>query len=80
MRIIEVVEHNNAWEELFKKEVTLIFSFLGDELIQAYHIGSTAIPNIVSKPVIDIILEVYNIEKLDKFNQAFEKFGYEVMG
>lgn len=56
MRIIEVVDYSSAWEEQFDKEVNLISGSLGEELIHVYHIGSTAIPDIVSKPIIDILL------------------------
>jgi len=80
MRIVEIFEYNKQWEEVFKKEESFITGILGEELIQVYHIGSTAIPNIRSKPVIDIMLEVCNIEKLDAFNKAFEELGYEIMG
>ena len=80
MRIVEIFEYNKQWEEIFKKEKSSITNILGEELIQVYHIGSTAIPNIRSKPVIDIMLEVRDVERLDTFNRAFEKLGYETMG
>ena len=44
----------------------------------SYHIGSTAIPGIMAKPVIDILLEVKSIDKIDELDKEFEGLGYEV--
>jgi len=80
MRIVKIFEYNKQWEKIFKKEISSITSILGEELIQVYHIVSTAIPNIRSKSVIDIMLEVRDVARLDTFNRTFEKFEYEIMG
>ncbi len=47
---------------------------------QSCHIGSTAIPGIVAKPVIDILLEVERIERLDQQVAAMQRLGYEALG
>ena len=44
------------------------------------HIGSTAIPGLVAKPIIDILIVVDDINKLDALNPLFEKEGYECWG
>ncbi len=48
--------------------------------MKAYHIGSTAIPEIQSKPVIDILLEVLSLRELDKHTIKLEELGYEAKG
>jgi GrpB-like predicted nucleotidyltransferase (UPF0157 family) len=45
-----------------------------------HHIGSTAIPGIFAKPIIDILLEVDDIIRLDVQRAAMEQLGYEAMG
>jgi len=43
-------------------------------------IGSTAIPGIYAKPIIDLLVEVKDIIKVDEQSSAMESLGYEVMG
>lgn len=45
-----------------------------------HHIGSTAIPNIYAKPIIDILVEAKNLTQVDTRNAAMATLGYEAMG
>jgi GrpB-like predicted nucleotidyltransferase (UPF0157 family) len=53
---------------------------LGDEVVAIHHIGSTAIPNTWAKPIIDILVEVHDIERIDEFNEAMLQQGYKPRG
>ena len=53
---------------------------LGDIVANLHHIGSTAIPNIFAKPIIDILLEVDDLAELDDRSSAMKELGYEAMG
>ncbi len=75
-----LVPHNSQWLEEFKKESQLITQALGDEVVAIHHIGSTAINGIKAKPVIDILPEVRDIEKVDSFNGEMVKLGYTPRG
>ena len=55
---IEVVPYNPAWPSQFETESKLILRALGDNVVSVHHIGSTAIPGIPAKPIIDMLLEV----------------------
>jgi GrpB-like predicted nucleotidyltransferase (UPF0157 family) len=66
MRIIKLVAYNHKLPAEFEQEVTRIKNIPSNNLMKAYHIGSTAIPEIQSKPVIDILLEVLSPRELDK--------------
>lgn len=48
--------------------------------MRLHHIGSTAIPGIPAKPIIDILIEVVDIQALDERTPAIETLGYEAMG
>jgi GrpB-like predicted nucleotidyltransferase (UPF0157 family) len=65
---------------MFKDESEKIYNIFGNEIINIYHIGSTAIPNIKGKPIIDILVEVKNIKNVDKFINGMELEGYEHKG
>ena len=57
-----------------------IARILGNELVAIYHIGSTSVPGLAAKPVIDIMPTVRSIEAIDRFDAWFEVLGYECMG
>ncbi|MDT2830650.1 GrpB family protein [Vagococcus carniphilus] len=80
MQKIKVVSYKKEWPELFNEEKETIKSFMTNNLVEIYHIGSTSVPNLAAKPVIDILLIVENIAELDNLNPKFEAIGYEALG
>src|SRR5690606_37062128 len=75
-----VVDYNPDWPLVYKQEADLVSRAAGETFVRIHHIGSTAIPGIMAKPVIDMLLEVSAIEALDAQSEKFEMLGYEVMG
>ena len=73
--IIRVVPHENAWAEEFQKEAGLFRAILGGELLRVYHIGSTAVPDLKAKPVIDLMPVVKDVNAVDRFKADFESAG-----
>ena len=57
---IEVVPYNPAWAAMFAEEAGHITHALGDDSIAVHHIGSTSVPGLDAKPIIDIIAVVKN--------------------
>lgn len=80
MQYISVVEYNSAWREKFEREAGLFKNILKDELVAVHHIGSTAVPGLKAKPVIDIMPVVKDIARVDGFRAQFESAGYEYLG
>lgn len=79
-RKIEVLPHNPRWKELFRDEAEQIGQALGDEAVAIHHIGSTAIPGISAKPILDILIEVKDIRKVNTMNPRMEALGYKSLG
>lgn len=79
-RRVGVVSYNPNWKDMYKEESEKIENMLNDIIIDIHHIGSTAIPGIKAKPVIDILVEVKNIEGVDQYNHKMKELGYEAMG
>lgn len=50
------------------------------ETVKIHHIGSTSVPGLAAKPIIDMIMEVENIERVDGWNERFIELGYIVKG
>ena len=77
---VEVVPHDPNWRRSFETESKLIALAITENVVAIHHIGSTAIPQIHAKPIIDILVEVKDITKIDVQSSALEALGYEAMG
>ena len=80
MRKVKVVPHNPQWRDAFEAEAKQVAAALGENVVAIHHIGSTAIPDIYAKPVVDLLVEVRDITEVDGRSSAMESLGYEVMG
>jgi GrpB-like predicted nucleotidyltransferase (UPF0157 family) len=78
--MIEIVPYNPNWPNMFETEATIITDALGDNCLEIHHIGSTSVPGLAAKPIIDIIPVVSDITKVDNCNPAMESLGYKAMG
>ncbi len=77
---IVVTNYNPLWKDMFETEATAIKKILGDNCIAIHHIGSTSVPGLAAKPIIDIMPVVHNLEEVDKTASEFEHIGYEYLG
>jgi|GEM_PF-157921 len=80
MRIIEVQKYNTNWPTLFAQERQALLLFLPVHIDAIHHIGSTSVPGLAAKPIIDILIEVDDIAIFDQFNSDFELLGYDCKG
>jgi GrpB-like predicted nucleotidyltransferase (UPF0157 family) len=78
--MILLVRHDAAWACDFASEADRLTEVAGDLLLDLQHIGSTAVPELLAKPVIDMLATVQNVEDLDVRSETFEALGYQVMG
>jgi len=79
-RRIEIVPHNPGWAQKYSEEAALLSSIFGGLTLSIHHIGSTAIPSILAKPVIDIMIVVAEIESVEAYNPAMIAAGYVPRG
>ncbi len=75
-----VCDYSPEWPAQFEREAQVIQSLLKNNCLAIYHIGSTSIPGMKAKPIIDIMPVVQNLEEIEPLIPAFEKLGYEFMG
>lgn len=75
-----VVPHDSNWKLAFEIEAKAIENALRKTPIQLHHIGSTAIPGILAKPIIDLLGVVPKLDDAEANARVFEGLGYEVMG
>jgi GrpB-like predicted nucleotidyltransferase (UPF0157 family) len=80
MNVITIVPYDPSWLLAFESEARLIKKALGNNCVKVHHIGSTAVPGLKAKPIIDILPIVRNIEEVDRATKAMESIGYEAKG
>lgn len=79
-RLTEVSAPNPAWPRQYEVEAQLLRLVFGSELLAIHHIGSTSIPGVYAKPIIDIMPVVRDIDVIDSFNPVMEALGYRPRG
>ena len=75
---VELIEYNNDWRNNFDIEAGKIKKIFGDDLLRIEHVGSTAIPGILAKPIIDIALLVSDLQEVKKYVKGLKKIGYNI--
>ena len=73
---IPIVEYDSAWPELYEREAARIRSALGDRARLLEHAGSTSVPGLAAKPIIDIVLAVPDSSDEGAYVPALEAAGY----
>jgi GrpB-like predicted nucleotidyltransferase (UPF0157 family) len=78
-RNIAVVPYQSGWKELFEREADLLRSALGKNALCIEHIGSTSIPGMASKPILDIMVmvAVVSLTQATELIPVIEALGYE---
>jgi GrpB-like predicted nucleotidyltransferase (UPF0157 family) len=73
---VVLVDYDPGWPQLFRLEANRIRAVLGDRALQIEHAGSTAVPELAAKPIIDIVLAVADSAGEEAYVPALEAAGY----
>ena len=73
---IEVVAYDPRWPAAFAAEAERIRNALGTLALRVDHNGSTSVPGLAAKPVIDIQVSVAKLEPIDRYRQPLQSIGY----
>lgn len=77
---ILVEEYDPAWQEQFARLRDVYTSYLGHLIIGIEHVGSTSVPGLAAKPVLDIDLIVTDEGQLERIIPILERLGYQYAG
>jgi GrpB-like predicted nucleotidyltransferase (UPF0157 family) len=77
---VVVVEYDPGWPAAFQRERERIGGALGDLAVAIEHMGSTAVPGLGAKPIIDIMLGLRGLEDVEACVGPMEDLGYEYKG
>lgn len=76
---IHLAPYDPAWPALFERETARIRHLLGDAALSVEHVGSTSVPGLSAKPVIDILLVLGDSADESSYVQALEAAGYRLV-
>ena len=71
-------KHNDKWAEMFRAEEKELRKIFGDLALSIEHVGSTSIPGIMAKPLVDIQVGLRKLEDFEKVRAKFEHEPYSV--
>lgn len=78
--VVRLVPYQEAWARLFEEEKAWIESAVGLYILDIQHVGSTSIPAIPAKPIIDIGVAVHNFEEAAVCIDPIVQLGYIYRG
>lgn len=74
-RRIAVVDYDSSWPDRFERHKTRLTAALGPT-VRIEHIGSTAVPGLAAKPIVDMLVAIDNVEDEPSYGPALERAGY----
>ncbi|SDM16509.1 GrpB family protein [Nonomuraea jiangxiensis] len=72
---VEIVDHDPAWQAEFSALGSTLRGALGDVAVRVDHIGSTSVPGLAAKPIIDIQISVRSLQPLAAYKAPLERLG-----
>lgn len=73
---VEIVPYDRTWPARFEREKAVIHEAMGAVATEVHHIGSTAVPGLAAKPIIDILVAVDPLEDRSSLQRSLAKVGY----
>lgn len=75
---IVLMPYTDEWPVLFEREKERIKSCLGPEALEIHHVGSTSVPGLSAKPIIDIVLTVKDSSDESSYVSQMEACDYQL--
>ena len=73
---IELRDYDPRWPALFDREAARVRSILGDQVRQLEHVGSTSVPGLAAKPIVDMVLVLPDSSDESTYVPTLEAAGY----
>ena len=73
---IEIAEYDPVWPERYEREATRVREVIGDRVVRLEHVGSTSVPTLPAKPIVDMVLEVRDSADELSYLPDLEAAGY----
>lgn len=73
---VRLVRHEPGWARIADQESTRLLGAAGDAILEMHHIGSTSIPGIMAKPIVDLMGVAPSLDELEEARGRIEALGY----
>jgi len=73
---VRIVDPDPAWPALAATELARIGGAVGAMAVRLEHVGSTAVPGLAAKPIVDLLLSVDALRPLERYRAPLERLGY----
>jgi GrpB-like predicted nucleotidyltransferase (UPF0157 family) len=73
---IELRDHDPRWPDLYAEHAARVRGALGERAVRVEHVGSTSVPGLAAKPIIDIVVEVPDSAEEPAYVEDLERAGY----
>ena len=77
---VELRDYDPTWAELFESERQLLAPVFGRRAVAIEHVGSTSVPGLTAKPIVDVLVGLRELELSDEEIEAMAALGYEYLG
>ena len=77
---VELREYDPSWAELFEEESGRLRGVFDGQVVAIEHIGSTSVPGLCAKPIVDVLVGVHELQLTDEQVAAMRALGYEYFG
>jgi GrpB-like predicted nucleotidyltransferase (UPF0157 family) len=73
---IRIVDHDPAWRQLARAELDRLGAVLGPLAVRLEHVGSTSVPGLAAKPILDLLVSVARLEDRTAYVAPLSQLGY----
>jgi GrpB-like predicted nucleotidyltransferase (UPF0157 family) len=73
---VRIVDYDRAWPGMAEQEMRRISNAVGDVAVRLEHVGSTAVPGLAAKPIVDLQLSVAVMRPRERYVAPLERLGY----
>lgn len=74
---VELVSHDPSWQDAYEREVERLRPRLEPHVVGFEHVGSTAVPGLAAKPIVDVLVLVADLGETDEVARVLTDAGYE---
>lgn len=78
--LVELVDHDPRWAERYEQERERLFRVFDGPVVAIEHIGSTSVPDLCAKPIVDIAVGLHELALTNEQIAAMQGLGYEYLG
>jgi GrpB-like predicted nucleotidyltransferase (UPF0157 family) len=75
--IVKLSDHDSSWKDIFRDEKIALQKVFSDQILGVEHVGSTSIPGIKAKPILDLMVAIPSLDSWREYESGLQKLGYQ---